>query len=260
MRSDPSLAARYRIGSVPYLNAIPLTCTLGPDDSLTLLPPSALASALHAGRLDAALVSVTEPLLHAGYRIVDGVGIVSHGPVASVFLAHRRPLEQIRTISVDPASCTSVSLLRVLLAERGLHPEFVDLPDYAGASDCENVLLIGNPALEFRQADGSHSLWDLGAAWNDLTGLPFVYAVWAIPDGVDAGPLAAGLRAAAVAGQAVIPELVATRSEFDHALRQAYLGGHIRYELGPAEKEGLQRFAALLLKHTGRRTFPPRFI
>lgn len=260
MRSDSPLAAQYRIGSVPYLNAVPLTVTLGFGDSVVLLPPSALAAALHAGRLDAALVSVTEPLLHAGYRIVDGVGIVSHGPVASVFLAHCRPLEQIRTVFVDPASCTSVSLLRMLLAERGLRPEFVDLPDYAGASDCENVLLIGNPALEFRRKDASHLLWDLGAAWNDLTGLPFVYAVWAIPDGVDADPLAAGLRAAAVVGQAAIPELVATRPEFDQALRQAYLGGHIRYELGSAEKAGLARFAELLLKHTGRRTFPPRYI
>lgn len=260
MRSVAGLTGRYRIGSVPYLNAIPLTHGLG--SPLVLLPPSALAAELHGGRLDAALVSVTEPLLHEGYRIVDGVGIVSDGPVASVFLAYRVPLEELRTVFLDPASCTSVGLLRVLLAERGLRPEFQPLKDNstATAAACDAVLLIGNPALEFRRSGAPHSLWDLGSAWRELSGMPFVYAVWAIPDGVDAAPLASGLRAAAAAGRAALPELVASRPEFDRTLRQAYLGGHIRYGLGAPEKAGLKRFAELLLKHTGRPAFPPRYI
>lgn len=243
---------------MPYLNALPLTEGLG--DTLVLLPPSALASELHAGRLDAALVSVTEPLLHEGYRIVDGVGIVSDGPVASVFLAHRVPLEEIRTVQVDASSCTSTALLRVLLAERGLRPEFQTLTDPASAASCDAVMLIGNPALEFRRSGAPHELWDLGSAWRELTGLPFVYAVWAVPDGVDAPPLATRLRKAAAAGRAAIPELVATRPEFDSALRKAYLGGHIRYAMGATEKAGLKRFAELLLKHTGRPAFPPRYV
>ena len=258
MRSVAGLTGRYRIGSVPYLNAVPLTHGLG--SGVTLLPPSRLAEELHAGRLDAALVSVTEPLLCEGYQIVDGVGIVSDGPVSSVFLAHREPLDAIRTVFVDPASCTSVGLLRVLFGERGLRPEFQPLADYASAAERANVLLIGNPALEFRRSGAPHTLWDLGAEWRLLSGLPFVYAVWAVSDRVDAGPLASALRTAAAAGRAAIPELVATRPEFDRPLRQSYLGGHIRYALGTREKAGLKRFAELLLKHTGRPAFPPRYI
>jgi len=250
--------ARYRIGSVPYLNAVPLT--YGLEGLVRFLPPSALAAELQAGRLDGGLVSITEVLFHEGYHVLDGLGIVSHGPVASVFLAHREPLEQIRTVYVDVASGASVNLLRVLLAERGLQPEFQLLKSYAVAPQLDNVLLIGNPALDFRREAHAHRLWDLGAAWAELTELPFVYAVWAVRDGADFAPLAAGLRAAAAAGLKALPEIVEQRSEFDLAFRRAYLGGHIRYELGATEKAGLKRFAELLLKHTGRTVFPPHYL
>ncbi|MBL9174525.1 MAG: menaquinone biosynthesis protein [Verrucomicrobiales bacterium] len=258
MRRASGLAGRYRIGSVPYLNALPLTRDLG--HPVVLLPPAALAVELHAGHLDAALVSVTEPLLHPGYRIVDGAGIVSHGPVASVFLAHRGPLEGIQTVHVDPATRTSIELLRILLAERGCRPGFRPLDRYADASSLDAVLLIGNPALEFRRSGATHELWDLGGAWAQFTGLPFVYATWVVRDGPEAVPLARSLRAAAETGIAAIPTLVDSRPEFDRALREAYLGGHIRYLIGPVEKSGVLRFAELLAKHGGQRVFPPHFV
>ncbi|MCW5556901.1 MAG: menaquinone biosynthesis protein [Verrucomicrobiae bacterium] len=256
---EPESAVRRRIGSVPYLNAVPLTHTLGPE--VVLLPPSRLAVELHAGRLDAALVSVTEPLRHPGYHIVDGVGIISRGPVASVILAHRRPLEALTRVHADAASCTSVALLRMLLAARGIRPEFVPFHDYASAADREAVLLIGNPALEFRRSGASHDVWDLGAAWWEWTGLPFVFAVWAVRDSAASGELPGLLRAAAAAGCAAIPELVEARTEFDRPLRQAYLGGHIHYDLGAAEKDGLRRFAQLLAEADGGRAAAvPRFV
>ncbi|MBN8249362.1 MAG: hypothetical protein J0L84_18195, partial [Verrucomicrobia bacterium] len=64
----------------------------------------------------------------------------------------------------------------------------------------------------------------------------------------------------AASGCAAIPELVASRPEFDRALRQAYLGGHIRYALGEPEKAGLRRFAELLSQSTGRPSIPPRYV
>jgi chorismate dehydratase len=258
MRRSSGLAGRYRIGSVPYLNALPLTRDLG--HPVVLLPPTALAAELHAGHLDAALVSVTEPLLHPGYRIVDGAGIVSHGPVASVFLAHRGPIEGIRTVHVDPATRTSIELLRILLGERGCRPEFRPLARYADAAGLDAVLLIGNPALEFRRSTAPHELWDLGGAWEQFTGLPFVYATWALRDHPEAASLAEGLRAAAETGIAAIPSLVESRCEFDRELRQAYLGGHIQYRIGPEEKAGLRRFAELLARHGGQAVYPPHFL
>lgn len=251
------LSPALRLGSVPYLNAVPLTCGLERD--CVFLPPAQLAVELHAGRLDAALVSVTEVLFHDGYDVLDGVAIGSDGPVASVFLAHREPLERLGVVHLDPDSCTSVNLLRVLLAERGVKPKFQALAHCAAAAAQTNVLLIGNPALDFRRAGHPHALWDLGEAWRELTGRPFVYAVWALRRGAPAG-LRARLRAAKNAGVAALPRLVAGRPEYDAPFRRAYLGGHIRYDLGAAEKAGLARFAELLPSPTGREVFPLRYV
>ena len=143
----PAPGTLRRIGSVPYLNAVPLTHGLEQDT--VFLPPSRLAVELHAGRLDAALLSITEALFHDGYDLLSGLGIVSRGPVFSVGVGHRIPLAELEEIHVDTASCTSINLLRVLLAARGLHPRLVPLADDADAPSLPAVLLIGNPAIDF---------------------------------------------------------------------------------------------------------------
>ena len=182
-----------RIGSVPYLNSVPLT--YGIEEETSFVVPSKLAELLRAGEVDAALVSITEVLFHDGYDVLDGVAVASHGSVKSVFLAHRQPLEEIQTIHCDTASLTSVNLLRVLLAERGLVPTFEPLADYSQAAALENVLLIGNRGIDFLRAPHDHTIWDLGAAWHELTGLPFVYAVWALRRGHHDETLRAKLNA-----------------------------------------------------------------
>src|SRR5688572_22988765 len=113
--------APFRVGSVPYLNAVPLT--RGLEHDIVFATPARLAEMLQRDELDAALVSVTEVLFNDRYEVLNGIAIASLGEVRSVILAHRRPLEEAREIFCDPASLTSVNLLRVLLAERGLKPE-----------------------------------------------------------------------------------------------------------------------------------------
>ena len=251
-----------RIGSVPYLNAVPLTCGL--EDRCAFLPPSTLAVELRSGRLDAALLSVTEALFDPGHPIVDGVAIASDGPVASVFLAHQDPLdERLTEVHLDPASCTSVNLLRVLLAARGLSPRFLPLAGYDPDRMPRNVLLIGDPALRF--ALGAHvqsyRIWDLGEAWKEWTGLPFVYAVWAVREAAATPDLAEGLRSVREQGLAHLPHWVESRPEFTREFRRAYLGGHIRYGLGDAEKAGIERFRQALETHLDPRrpTVVPRY-
>ena len=104
-----------------------------------------------------------------GKQVVDGVAIASDGPVYSVFLAHRGPLHEIKTIALDPASRTSCHLLKCLLAE------YHDLrPDYVTTAEADARLLIGNQAIQFRQKNGSEfSYLDLGEEWMRCTGLPF---------------------------------------------------------------------------------------
>ena len=97
-----------RIGSVPYLNSVPLTHGIEHETEYDV--PSRLAEKLRTGQHDAALVSITEALFHDGYDILDGVAVASRGAVKSVFLAHHQPLDEIETIHCDTASLTSVNL------------------------------------------------------------------------------------------------------------------------------------------------------
>jgi chorismate dehydratase len=250
--------ASKRIGSVPYLNSVPLT--YGIEEETDFVVPSALAKRIRGGELDAALVSITEALFHEGYDILDSVAVASDGPVKSVFLAHHQRLEEIQTVYCDTASLTSVNLLRVLLAERGINPVFEPLPDYSQASELENVLLIGNPGIDFLHAPHEQTIWDLGTAWKELTDLPFIYAVWALRRGCHDEALRNKLLLAKENGINHLSEIIATHSDYDADFRQAYLGGHIRYNLGAREKAGLNKFIKLLETHGNQPVFKPVII
>ena len=247
--------APKRIGSVHYLNSVPLT--YGIEEETDFVVPSALAEKIRDGELDAALVSITEALFYENYDILDGVAVASDGPVKSVFLAHRQRLEEIQTVYCDTASLTSVNLLRVLLAERGINPIFEPLPDYAQASELDNVLLIGNSGIDFVRTPHEHKIWDLGTAWKELTDLPFVYAVWAMRRGHHDETLRNKLLMAKANGLKHLPEIIATHPDYDEDLRSAYLGGHIRYDLGVREKAGLDRFIELLKFHGNKPVYNP---
>jgi chorismate dehydratase len=234
-------APPLRIGSVPYLNAVPLT--RGLEDQVLFAPPAQLATLLEQDQLDAALLSITEALLKDRYEILEGVAIASLGEVKSVLLAHRRPLAQLTEVFCDQASLTSVNLLRVLLAEQGLAPAFRLLPDYQAAAACEAVLLIGDPALDFSRQPHDHEIWDLGAAWYELTRLPFVYAAWLLPRHTPNPAVRLALREAKEFGMDTLDYIIRQRPEYDYDFRKDYLGWHIHYHLGSDEKRGVARFA-----------------
>lgn len=257
MELEQSLAP-YRVGSVPYLNAVPLT--RGLEDQIQFFPPSKLAELLRRDELDAALVSVTEVLFQDRYDVLDGVAVASLGEVKSVFLASRRPFEEMTEVFCDTASLTSVHLLQVLLAERGLRPRVTPLPAYESAKELDFVLLIGDPALEFSRAQHTHEIWDLGEAWFELTKLPFVYAVWALRRGVDNKNLRRLLREAKDFGLDTLDYLIASRPEFDLEFRKDYLSWHIHFHLGADEKRGLGKFMELLRKHGFGPVYEPRFV
>jgi chorismate dehydratase len=250
--------APYRVGSVPYLNAVPLT--RGLESEIVFATPSKLAEMLQRDELDAALVSVTEVLFNDRYNILDGVAVASLGEVKSVFLAHRRPIDEVKVVFCDPASLTSINLLRVLLAERGIRAEIKPLVSYDDAAQQDYVLLIGDPALDFLRNKHEHEIWDLGAAWLELTRLPFVYAVWALRRGIDTKRLGRQLRDAKDFGLETLDYIISSRSEYDLEFRKDYLGWHIHYHLGVDEKKGLARFAELLRKHGENQVYDPQFV
>jgi chorismate dehydratase len=254
---DGSLAP-FRVGSVPYLNAVPLT--RGLEGEIILATPAKLAEMLRRDELDAALVSVTEVLFNDRYDVLDGIAVASLGEVKSVLLAHRRPTDEAQEIFCDTASLTSVNLLKVLLAEQGLKPAFKPLPSYEPSSMPDFALLIGDPAIDFLQSPGSHRIWDLGSAWCDLTGLPFVYAVWALRRGIDHAPLRRQLREAKDFGLETLDHIISSRREYDFDFRKDYLSWHIHYHLGADEKRGLAKFMELLRKHGLGPVHEPRFV
>jgi predicted solute-binding protein len=249
---------KFRIGSVPYLNAAPLTRDI--DAELIFAPPSQLAGMLRRDELDAALVSITEVLLNDRYDILDGIAIGSLGEVYSVILAHKKPLAEVKEIFCDTASLTSVNLLKVLLAERGLKPEFKPLENYAAAAENDFVLLIGDPAIEFQRTPHVHEIFDLGTAWTELTNLPFVYAVWALRRGVENQALRRELRAAKRFGMETLDYIIETREEFDEDFRRDYFEWHIQFHLGEDEKRAIAKFCELLRKHNLGPVFEPKFV
>jgi chorismate dehydratase len=237
---------------------VPLT--RGLEDEIVFATPSELAKMLQRDELDAALVSVTEVLFNDRYDILDGTAIASLGEVKSVLLAHRKPIEEAREIFCDTASLTSVNLLRVLLAERGLKPEFKPLASYDFKSLPDYALLIGDPALDFVFSEHEHEIFDLGGAWFEMTSLPFVYAVWALRRGQENSALRRQLTEARQFGMDTLDHIIRNRTEYTEDFRKDYFGWHIHYHLGSDEKRGLAKFVELLRKHGLGPVHDPKFV
>ena len=232
-----------RIGCVRYLNARPLIH--GWETPVDFDHPSALCAKLARGELDCAFVSSFEFLRNPIYTIVDDVAVGANGPVESVFLAHRAPLQSLREVAVDPASRTSVNLLHCLFAEAGLIARLVE------DTSADARLLIGDQALRFRHQHGdAYSYRDLGAWWKELTALPFVFALWLIrPEYEDAASLADHLRAVRDANVAGLKRLAAVQSDFSPEFCQHYFRDCLRFHFAEREKEGLMKFRSLCQRH-----------
>jgi chorismate dehydratase len=242
-----------RIGAVNYLNTKPLICdldVLAPDAELILDVPSCLAELLAAGELDVALIPAIEYFRAGCYSIVPGVAIATRGPVLSVTLFSRTPWDQIRRLALDAGSRTSAALTQILLRKRyGVYPEIMPLPLDRGAEDvdADAVLLIGDRAMRACLPGFAHA-YDLGQEWYDWTGLPFVYAVWAVRAGVDLAGVDAALIEAKQRGLAragLIAQREAPRLGLDAGFCRRYLANILHFDLGPREQAGLHHYYML---------------
>jgi chorismate dehydratase len=109
------------------------------------------------------------------------------------------------------------------------------------------------------RASHPHEIWDLGAAWYELTRLPFVYAVWALRR-IPNEPLRRRLREAKNFGLDTLDYIISSRTDFDYEFRKDYLEWHIHYHLGTEERRGIARFIELLRKHGLGPVHEPRFV
>ncbi len=180
--SDPRAPRPLRVGRIDFANCTPLFRALeegGLAREVTFVPglPTELNRKLRTGAVDVSPSSSVEYLENPGlYGFLPDLSISSIGPVGSVLLFSRRPLDELdgRPVALSPASATSVLLLRVLLERfRGLRPRYG-----APGNDEDAVLWIGDHALRLAREDRWPFVYDLGRLWFEHTGTPFVFALW----------------------------------------------------------------------------------
>ena len=242
IRPSPPL----RIGSVSFLNAKPLIYGLEeiPGLELKLDVPSRLLGGLIDGRFDVALLPVIDYQRMAGLRLLTSGGIGCDGPTLTVRIFSPVPVEQITTLACDTDSHTSVALARVILAQRyGARPEFVPLNRATLRRETAR-LLIGDKVVCDEPRDLSHQL-DLGQAWKEQTGLPFVFAAWMARPAVELGDLPQTLENAKRRGLANIGAIV-DRHAASHGwppdMARQYLTRYLQFDIGPRHLEAIRLF------------------
>lgn len=180
-----------RIGEISYLNCTPIFSVLrerfdDPAYRFVRGAPSTLNRSLRSGEIDLCPSSSIEYGRYPdSYLILPDLSISADGPVLSVLLFSRVPLEQLDRcrIALTDESETSVVLLKIILARiygftNGFDVVSGGLPEALASHDA--VLLIGDRALrENLSADGCH-VYDLGELWREATGYPFVFALWLV--------------------------------------------------------------------------------
>ncbi len=250
------MKSEVRVGAVSYLNAKPLYYRLedfAPGVRLSMDVPSRLAEQLAADELDVALIPSVEYLrgVANGYEILSGFAIAARGPVRSVKLYSRVPFSRIERLALDEGSRTSQALTRVWLdAAHGVRPNLIEslpLGVPVEESTADAVLLIGDRAMK-PPVGPFHAVVDLAEAWNALTGLPFVFALWVTRAGRNLGKLPEALARSRAEGLAHADELARVHGQrlgLDTRTCLDYLTRVLSYELGAPEVAGLRRFAQM---------------
>jgi cyclic dehypoxanthinyl futalosine synthase len=244
---------QLRAAAVGYLNARPLYEGLDREPAssrirLECAIPSEVARRIAEDEADVALMPVAAAASVGGLRMVRGCAIGSRGAVRSILIVGEQPIDTLTELSVDLSSRTSVVLARLVLRERSRRGE----PRLFGCSPREAIrsvsatrgaLVIGDPALEI-EGRFPHVL-DLGSAWFERTGLPFVFAAWfgreASLSAADERWLGAA-KAAGLERRDAIADAHAAETGLPASSLRAYLRDAIRYEFGDEERRGLERF------------------
>lgn len=241
---------RPKIGAVSYLNTKPLVEGLqesAKEFEVIFDLPSRLADRLSDNELDVALIPVIEAVANPDYTIVSDACIACDGPVWSVKLMSKVDGPEIRSLALDEGSRTSCALTKVLLANKfGVDPDFIPLPinqDWRTV-ETDAVLIIGDRAMN-AESPAFPFCWDLGKAWKELTGKPFVFAVWAARKGAEMDRLESVLSAARDLGLeqlSKIAESNAAAYELSRDECMKYLSHYLNFCLGSEEKSGLDLF------------------
>lgn len=250
-----------RIGCVSYLNAKPLIDGLAGDTGPRVRydVPSGLLADLESGRVDVALCPAIDYHTSSTPLVIVPIGgIGCHSRTWTVRLFSRVPFGEMRQIVLDTDSHTSVALLRIILAEHlRLDLNTIEFIPRGRAIDTRTpavTLLIGDKVvLASQQMEASHPhQLDLGQAWHEMTGLPFVFAVWMARRGTDVRQVAKELLHRRLTNTKRIDQIVerhAAAHGYPHDLAKQYLGSLLCYDIGQPQVEALRTFGSLAAAH-----------
>lgn len=241
---------KIRVGIVNYLNTLPLLRGIEQDPvreqiRLSGEYPSRLAQALLEDQLDMGLVPVAILPSLPGAALVGDYGIACDGAVASVCLFSDCPLDQITTILLDYQSRSSVALLRILVEKLWkLNVQIVETHEECSGLIAGTTagLIIGDRCLRYRKK--ARYVFDLGTAWKDFTGLPFVFAAWVSNKPLPASFIEAFNRANEAGVQQAAS--IAAGIDFPDYPLEEYFTRNIQYRFTPEMRKGMALFLQYL--------------
>ncbi|MFF2650843.1 menaquinone biosynthetic enzyme MqnA/MqnD family protein [Streptomyces sp. NPDC058045] len=266
-------SVRPRVGHIQFLNCLPLYWGLARtgtllDLELTKDTPDKLSEQLIRGELDIAPVTLVEYLRNAGELVaLPDIAVGCDGPVMSCVIASQVPLDRLdgARVALGSTSRTSIRLAQLLLAERyGVQPEYYTCPPDLGLmmQEADAAVLIGDAALRANLHYGPKlglDVHDLGAMWKEWTGLPFVFAVWAVRREYAAGQpeLTAQLHEAFLASRdlslaevAKVAEQASRWEALDQEVLERYFTT-LDFRFGPDQLRGVTEFARRVGPTTG---------
>lgn len=254
---DRDLVAReLRLGHIDFLNMFPMHYALGVDATRSGVPTD-VNRAIVDGEIDAACMSSIEYARNADdLLLLPSMCVSAEGAVGSIFAICDGPFEQVTDVWVTPQTATSVVLLQLLMRLRGTRPELHLLEtspaEVLAGGDRRAVLLIGDDALAARGLPqlAKYAFVDLGERWLSETGLPMVYAVWAVRrDAAERAPQAAAaldrllvesVRRFSTGGDEALAAATQRYGVDEHSTRTYF--DRLSYDFGQAERKGLIRY------------------
>ena len=253
-------AATHRVGCVSYLNAKPLIAGLDVEPGIAVKTdvPARLLKDLESGEVDIALCPVFDFFNSNQPLAIVPVGAIGcEGPTLTVRLYSQVPIDQITTLHADTDSHTSVALAQILLAKLfHVRPTMVDYDARERTAEGridespQAMLLIGDKVVTGSPLAVKYPYqMDLGEGWHEMTGLPFVFAIWMTRAGTDLDDLPSRLQARLEANlpqRLLIAERFAEQHGWPHDLAEHYLIDVLRYQVGPLELEAIARFGKLV--------------
>jgi chorismate dehydratase len=235
-----------KIGAVSYLNTKPLLYGLKQSNLMQQIEliedyPAKIAQLFLNNKIDAALVPVAILPQINPYYFISNYCIGANKNVASVCLFSNVSIENIETVLLDYQSKTSVALAKILFKELWKKKvQFIDAYEnyIAEIKGTTAAIVIGDRALQL--GNTMPFIYDLAAAWQQLTQMPFVFATWVANKPMSANFMAQ-FDAAMQVGLNNIDAVVAENS-IDYYDAKKYFTQNISYHFTQQKKEALQLF------------------